>query len=143
MMILSTIGMSHIVVDGSIFEVPRKLIKKYCSVARNFPIWVKIPIAILAVLACVIWTINFGFVGLPYFILLMIFLTLWADFGSVTDCYLCSGTWSGFLMGSIWLTQNPFQIFACGCAGAILSNAAAVVLQWVEAATIVNLPGDE
>ena len=64
-------------------------------------------------------------------------------FGGVVDCYLCCGTWCGFLMGAIWVSYNPFQIFACGCAGGFLANLAAVSLNWLEAATIVNLPNDE
>lgn len=143
MMVLATIGMSHIVVDGSIFEEPRKLIKEYSRTFRSFPTWVKCLIMIVGILFCVFWTTFFGFVGLPYFGLLMLFLMLWSDFGAVVDCYLCSGTWAGFLMGYLWVTQNPFQIFACGCAGAFLSNLAALILQWIEAATIVNLPGDD
>lgn len=66
-----------------------------------------------------------------------------SSFGGVVDCYLCCGTWCGFLMGAIWLSHNPFQIFACGCAGGFLANLAAVILNWLEAATIVNLPNDE
>jgi hypothetical protein len=47
-------------------------------------------------------------------------------------------------MGWIWM-PSPFNcdfwlIFACGCAGGFLANSAAVVLNWIEAATIVNLP---
>jgi hypothetical protein len=65
------------------------------------------------------------------------------SFGGVVDCYLCCGTWCGFLMGAIWLSHNPFQILACGCAGGFLANLGAVFLNWLEAATIVNLPNDD
>lgn len=97
---LSTIGMAHIIVDGSIMEWFRKFMKST--------------------------TIKMGVPSL----------------GGVVDCYLCCGTWCGFLMGLIWVSYNPFQIFACGCAGGFLANFAAVFLNWIEAATIVNLPGD-
>lgn len=97
---LSTIGMSHIIVDGSIMQWFRDFVK---------------------------WsTAKIGAPGL----------------GGVVDCYLCCGTWCGFLMGLIWLTTSPFQIFACGCAGGFLANVAAVFLNWIEAATIVNLPNN-
>jgi hypothetical protein len=49
-------------------------------------------------------------------------------------------------MGAIWIAHpwyNPLQIFACGCAGGFLANFAAVVLNLIEAATIVNLPDEE
>lgn len=62
--------------------------------------------------------------------------------GGVVDCYLCCGVWCGFFMGYVWLTANILQVFACGCAGGFLSNVAAVLLNWVEAATIVSLPKD-
>jgi hypothetical protein len=96
--VLSTIGMTHIIVDGSIMEWFRNLVK-----------------------------IISNFLKVPYF-------------GGVVDCYLCCGTWCGFLMGFIWLTFNPLQIFACGCAGGFLANLAALLLNLIEAMTIVNLP---
>lgn len=65
------------------------------------------------------------------------------SFGGVVDCYLCCGTWCGFLMGWVWISPVPFQIFACGCAGGFISNMAAVILNWIEAATIVILPEDD
>jgi hypothetical protein len=97
---LSTIGMAHIIVDGSIMEWFRTLVK-YLTAK----------------------------IGVP-------------SLGGVVDCYLCCGTWCGFLMGAIWISHIPFQIFACGCAGGFLANLAAVALNWIEAATIVNLPND-
>lgn len=98
---LSTIGLSHIIVDGSIMEWFRTFVK-YITAK----------------------------IGVP-------------SIGGVVDCYLCCGTWCGFLMGGIWISNNPYQIFACGCAGGFLANLAAVVLNWLEAATIVNLPNDD
>lgn len=100
---LSTIGMAHIIVDGSIMQWFRDFVKSGTEK-------MKIP-----------------------------------SFGGVVDCYLCCGVWCGFLMGAIWIASpwyNVFQIFACGCAGGFLANFAAVFLNWVEAATIVNLPSD-
>jgi hypothetical protein len=98
--VLSTIGMCHIIVDGSIMEWFRNYLKEFCTK-----------------------------IGIP-------------SFGGVVDCYLCCGTWCGFFMGLVWISHNPFQVFACGCAGGFLSNLAAVILNWVEASTMVNLPNE-
>jgi len=98
MYILSTIGMTHIVVDGSITEGFRGLFKKI--------------------------TTKIGLKTL----------------GGLVDCYLCSGTWCGFLMGYIWISKDPLSVFACGCAGGFLANFAAVIVNWLEASTLVNLP---
>lgn len=94
---LCTIGMSHIIVDGSILEWLRNFVK-------NITKLLKVP-----------------------------------HLGSIVDCYMCSGTWCGFLMGYIWLTKDPAQIFACGCAGGFLSNIAASILNLIEASTIVQM----
>lgn len=140
MFVLTTIGMAHIIVDGSIFETPRQLIKDYSAKAKASSHSLKVMLTAVVAAACVLWTFKFGFTGLIYFGALMVVLILWSDFGSVVDCYLCSGTWAGFLMAYIWLTHDPLQIFACGCAGGFISNLAAMILNWIEASTIVNLP---
>jgi uncharacterized transporter YbjL len=101
MFVLSTIGMCHIIVDGSIMESFRNQLKDFCNK-----------------------------IGRP-------------NLGSVVDCYLCCGTWCGFFMGMVWVSINPFQVLACGCAGGFLSNLAAVVLNWIESLTYVNLPNEK
>lgn len=98
--ILSSIGMTHVIVDGSIMEWFRTLVKDVTAK-----------------------------IGIP-------------KFGGVVDCYLCCGTWCGMLMGVTWLTYSPLQILGCGFAGGFLANAAVVLLNWLEASTIVNLPDD-
>jgi hypothetical protein len=100
MYVLSTVGMCHIIVDGSIFQGFRESVKKLSNV-------VKLP-----------------------------------KLGGIVDCYLCCGTWCGFFMGWVWLSNNPYEIFASGCAGGFLSNFAAVVLNWLETATVLNFPSD-
>jgi len=101
MFVVSTIGMSHIIVDGSILQWFRDLVKIIAFKIR-------VP-----------------------------------KLGGVVDCYLCCGTWCGFFMGWVWLSTSPWEIFACGCAGGFLANFAAVYLNWIESATIVNLPSEE
>lgn len=101
MFVLSTIGMSHIIVDGSIFEGLRDFVRSFTKK-----------------------------IGLEHL-------------GSIVDCYLCSGTWCGFFMGYVWISQDPFEVFACGCAGGFLSSLGSSVNNWIESSTIVNLPQDE
>lgn len=98
MFVFSSVGMAHIVVDSSIMEWFRNLVKFISEKVR-------IP-----------------------------------KFGGVVDCYLCCGVWCGFLMGWVWLTNNVAQIIACGFAGGLLSNVTAVLLNWIEAMTVVYLP---
>lgn len=112
--ILSTIGMAHIIIDGAIMEWFRNFVK-YISLKIDQFLMNRFK--------------NKKFTGL--------------NLGSVVDCYLCCGTWCGFLMGIAWISVNPLQIFACGCAGGFLANLGAVLLNWIEAATIVNLPQDQ
>jgi hypothetical protein len=94
---ICTIGMTHIIIDGSILE--------------GFRNWWKS------------WTEKWG----------------WKKLGSLVDCYLCAGTWVGFLMALIWVSYNPFKIVALGFAGGFLANFAAVILNYLEAGTMVNL----
>lgn len=101
MFVVSTIGMSHIIVDGSILQWFRDFVKIISAKMR-------VP-----------------------------------KLGGVVDCYLCCGTWCGFFMGWIWLSHNLFEVFACGCAGGFISNFAAVIMNWIESATIVNLPSED
>jgi hypothetical protein len=98
MYVLATIGMTHIIVDGSITESFRTFFKKAC--------------------------LKFNLKTLS----------------GLVDCYLCAGTWCGFLMGYAWISNKPLQVFACGCAGGFLANFAAVLINYIEALTIVNLP---
>lgn len=65
--------------------------------------------------------------------------------GEIVECYLCCGTWCGFFMGFIWMEQTYswiflLKVFGCGCAGGFLSNMAAMILNYIEAGTIVNIP---
>lgn len=98
MFILSTIGLTNIVVDSLIMEGFRNFVKR--ATAK---------------------------LGIPFM-------------GKATECPVCFGVYSGILMGLIWISYNPFIVIACGCAGSFISNASVVVLNWLEAATIVNLP---
>lgn len=103
----ATIGMAHIIVDGSIMASFRSFFK-----ATTEKIGLK-------------------------------------KAGEIVECYMCCGTWCGFFMGYILfasgdnLMETASIVFACGCAGGFLSNLAAMILNWIESATIVNMPQDK
>ena len=103
----ATIGMAHIIVDGSIMEPFRRFFK---NVTQK--------------------------IGMP-------------KIGDVVECYMCCGTWCGFFMGYILfatgdnLAAIASVVFACGCAGGFLSNFAAMILNWIESATIINMPQEK
>ena len=61
-------------------------------------------------------------------------------FGGVVDCYLCCGTWCGFLMGLIWVSYNPFKVLSCGFRGGFVAQFAAILIAWIESQTMYNLP---
>ena len=108
MFALSAIGMTFVIVDGSIMEWFRDF-------TRNGSGWLARK------------------TGLESF----------KHIGDVVECYLCCGVWCGFLMGLIWISYNPFQVFACGMAGGFMSNFAATLMNYLEAGTIVNLPPEK
>jgi len=59
------------------------------------------------------------------------------------DCYQCSGTWCGFVCGSIILSNNFLVIFLCGMAGSFLAVVAASFLNFMEAQTLINIGDDD
>ena len=105
---LSVIGMTFVIVDGSIMEWFRTFVKSKSD-------WL---------------AAKTGRESLKHF-------------GDVVGCYLCCGVWCGFLMGLIWISYNPVKVFACGMAGGFLANFAATVMNYLEVATIFNLPPDD
>lgn len=98
---LSTIGMTHIIVDGNIMAWFREAFQ---SLAKKTP---------------------------------------FPHIGDVVSCYLCCGFWCGLLMGWAWISHDFLHVFGCGCAGAFLANSAAILLNLMEAMTIVRLSEDE
>ena len=68
----------------------------------------------------------------------------------VFDCHQCSGTWSGFILGCLILTNSNWGLFtniaiilASGCVGAFLGTWSAVYLNYLEAKTIISLEDHE
>jgi len=95
---LGCVGMSHIIIEGKIFEGVRAWLKP------------RLP-------------------GMLY---------------SLFECYQCTGFWVGlfcsyFVFGNItW-----GQVFVGGCAGSFLSAIGALIMNYLEAKTIVNLEESE
>lgn len=88
--VLASIGMTHIIIDGSIFQPFRNWIK------QNLP----------------------------------------EKISKLFECYMCCGFWCGMIIGFGIVSQNPIEVFACGCAGSILSQTTAILLNLFEAAII-------
>lgn len=88
--------MTHIIIDGSIFQFLRTWIK------QNLP----------------------------------------EKIAKLFECYMCLGFWCGVIMGFGIISSNPIQIFACGCAGSLLSQTMAIILNLLEAA-IIKLTNEE
>ena len=88
--IIATIGMTHIIIDGSIFSSLRDCVKK------NFP----------------------------------------SKIATLVECYMCAGFWCGVFTGFCLGVNKPTELFSCGCAGSILSQTTAVLLNTLESITI-------
>jgi hypothetical protein len=91
---LGCIGMSHIIIEGKIFEPVRNRLKAW----------------------------------LPGYIY------------SLLECYQCTGFWSGLLCSwAVFSGITWWQVFFGGCAGSFLAALGALVMNYLEAQTIVNL----
>lgn len=86
--ILGVIGMTHIIVDASIFKWLRDLIDA------------KLPEKVAAAI----------------------------------HCYQCTGFWCGLFCGwAAFPTASIWQVFLAGCAGSLLANFAAILMNLMEA----------
>lgn len=88
--VLASIGMTHIIIDGSIFSSLREYIK------ANAP----------------------------------------SKISTLVECYMCAGFWCGVVMGIFLFEINFAKIFACGCAGSLLSQFTAILFNTLESITI-------
>ena len=59
---------------------------------------------------------------------------------NVLTCYQCTGFWSGLFIGYILLTHNILATLVCGFAGSFVSHFAAVLVEYLEANSMVALP---
>jgi hypothetical protein len=67
-----------------------------------------------------------------------------AKWSKLIHCYVCSGFWSGLFCG--WAAFNTItfpQLFLAACTGSLLSNFAAIYMNYLEAQTMVSLPPDK
>jgi hypothetical protein len=63
--------------------------------------------------------------------------------GEVLSCYQCTGFWSGLLTGYVLLTHDFFGTLMCGFAGSFTSHFAAVLVEYLEANSMVSVPHSE
>ena len=109
--ILGAIGLTHIVVDSTIFEPVRQWLEK--------PFWPSLSLK------------NF----VPRLI---------AKISQMISCYQCCGFWCGLVVAWLALPAPTFGLMLCGgFAGNFLANSAAILLNYLEAQTVVRLPDDK
>ena len=65
------------------------------------------------------------------------------------ECYQCTGTWCGFILGyfllltpGVDLFQKIVIVFVSGCAASFLATWGATYLNYLEAKTIIDLGDD-
>ena len=59
---------------------------------------------------------------------------------SLLECYQCTGFWAGMFCSYFTFHEITWtQVFVGGCAGSFLSAAGALIMNYLEAKTIVNL----
>jgi hypothetical protein len=61
----------------------------------------------------------------------------------LTSCYSCSAFYLGVFIGFLLFGLNIPLLIVCSFAGSFLSNLAAVVLNWIETATVIHLDSTE
>lgn len=61
------------------------------------------------------------------------------NWAKILDCYMCCGTWVGFLCGFFLISHNPWIIFLCGCAGGFIAQLGVGYLDYLQAQTLVGL----
>ncbi len=63
---------------------------------------------------------------------------------TIATCYVCQGFWCGLLCGYLAFPDVTLsQVFLSGCAGSFLAQLSAIYLNYLEAATLINLPEEE
>jgi hypothetical protein len=117
--VFGSIGMAHIIVDGSIFQTRREKIKKRAETPVQ-PAWYR-------------WTYEENGYHYSYF--------RWAK-AKIVECHMCCGFWTGLLVCPFTLSHNPAKMFIAGCAASFLSMAGALIFNWLEANSVVDLPPD-
>lgn len=61
----------------------------------------------------------------------------------MVSCYQCTGTWAGFLCGSLIFGTEPATIFCCGMAGSFIATFSATYVNYMEARSILGVGEDE
>lgn len=116
---LSTLGMTRIMVDGSIFNKPRKWLEQLGDLDVN--------------VECHPWCQK-----LRRFI---------RSFGraatSALECHQCTGFWCGMFCGFLLLSHKLVIVFVCACAGSYISMLAHAVENLIYSRTTYDLSDDE
>jgi len=108
--VTATIGFTHIMVDSSIMQPLRDIIKSL-SISEQ-------------------WYGKRG-VFLKW---------LLKKINSMISCYQCAGFWCGLLTGAVFISLNPIIILFCGFASSYLALQAAHLLNYLEANSIISIP---
>jgi hypothetical protein len=59
------------------------------------------------------------------------------------ECYQCAGMWCGMICGAMLVSwRNPFVIFCCGLAASFLAHMTALVFNYLEARSIVEIEAE-
>lgn len=62
----------------------------------------------------------------------------------IIHCYVCSGFWCGlFCCWAAFPSASAWQILVGGFAASFLANFLAVFMNYIEAATFINMPSEE
>ena len=117
--LFSVIGLSHIVIDSKIFAPVRDWFAEPKVVD-----WMKYP-----------WMI-------PWYLVRWIKNNLLSKINEAIRCYLCFSVWAGWFLG-LFLFDTWGKIFAGGFAASFLSNFAAMLMNYIEARTIVSLEDNQ
>lgn len=125
--VVATIGMTHILVDSTIFLPVREFFankKNDCS-ESDF-------------LKCHFFTTHVGYWLVRRYRTTTALFNVFCNFVSnVLECYQCCGTWVGFFVAFWLLSYHPMIIFLGGCTGSFSAYFAAVILTYFESQSII------
>lgn len=112
--VITTVGLTHLLVEGSIFDPLRRGIHWFLTEAVVSFLQKKVGIK----------ADKFKQ-----------YMEFWAG---LFDCHQCLGTWCGFLCGYAFLDGSFLQILLYGAAGGFLAKAAALYLIYLESQSTVS-----
>lgn len=60
----------------------------------------------------------------------------------LVSCYQCTGTWAGFLCGTLIFGTDPKVVFCCGMAGSFVATLSATYTNYLEARSMLGVEED-